>query len=149
VQVEADWFFEFVKAGYVEPWRPESHEQNTVVMNAVAAAAEAYANAGWVTIVEGIVIPRWFLQPLLDAFRADGREVAYAVLRVPLELCRERVAGRGGEPLGPPEVVEQIWNQFEDLGEWESHAIDAEASSPAELADELERRLDAGDLLCP
>ena len=46
VHVEADRFFSFIASGYVAPWTPESHDQNTVVMRIVARAAAGYADAG-------------------------------------------------------------------------------------------------------
>lgn len=61
--VEADSFFDFVRGGYVEPWRPESHPQNVIVMEAVASAAATYADGGYTTVVDGIISPRWFLTP--------------------------------------------------------------------------------------
>ena len=56
--VESDSFFHFIRAGYIEPWRPASHEQNTTVMRIVAGAAAGYADAGYFTIVDGIISPR-------------------------------------------------------------------------------------------
>jgi hypothetical protein len=44
--IEADSFFRFVRGGYLEPWLPESHPQNVIVMQAVASAAAAYAEGG-------------------------------------------------------------------------------------------------------
>jgi adenylate kinase family enzyme len=46
VHLEADRFFRFIAAGYVEPWKRESHQQNRLVMEIVAGAATAYAGAG-------------------------------------------------------------------------------------------------------
>ena len=146
MHVPADWFFEFVTGGYIEPWRPESHEQNEVVMAAVAAAADVYAKAGYFTIVEGIVIPRWFLEPLRSHLAGRGHEVAYAILRAPLELCRARVDERGGEPIGAPEVVENVWREFADIGEWERHVIEVGARDPEAVADELASRIESGEL---
>ena len=60
VHLESDRFFHFIASGYVEPWKPESHEQNTAVMQIVAGAAIGYASAGYRTIVDGIIIPGWF-----------------------------------------------------------------------------------------
>ena len=37
IHPESDSFFHFIPTGYVEPWKPESHEQNTTVMQIVAA----------------------------------------------------------------------------------------------------------------
>jgi adenylate kinase family enzyme len=36
--VEGDAFFAFLRRGYIEPWKPASHEQNTAVVEAAAAA---------------------------------------------------------------------------------------------------------------
>lgn len=143
VQIEADVFFRFVRAGYVEPWRPESHGQNAVVMRAVAAAASRYAAGGYLTVVDGIVMPGWFFEPLRDQLRADGLAVAYAVLRAPLRTCLERVAGR---ERFDPGVVERLWNQFADLGPLERHVVETGGRPPEAVDDEIRRRL-AGDLL--
>lgn len=87
VHLEADTFFRFIGSGYVEPWKPESHEQNQIVMRIIAEAAAGYAAAGYFTIIDGIVIPGWFLEPLSDALRNAGHPVAYAVLRAPLSAA--------------------------------------------------------------
>ena len=79
--LEADRFFAFIQSGYVEPWKPESQEQNEVVMGIVARAAAGYTDGGYLTIVDGIVIPAWFLRPLREALETAGHRVAYAVLR--------------------------------------------------------------------
>src|ERR1700678_3473141 len=81
VHLEADQFFHFIQAGYIEPWKPEAHEQNTTVMHILAEPAASYASAGYFTIIDGIVSPRWFFKPLRDSLRASGHSVAYAVLR--------------------------------------------------------------------
>jgi predicted kinase len=94
VHLESDYFFRFIRSGYVEPWRPESREQNDVVMRIVGGAAAAYAAAGYFTIVDGIVLPRFFFEPLRDALRAAGHPVAYAVLQAPLDVCLSTSAGR-------------------------------------------------------
>src|SRR6266536_2695847 len=69
VHVESDSFFHFIRSGYIEPWTPESHEQNRVVMRIVAEAAAGYAEAGYFTIIDGIISPRWFFEPLRDSVR--------------------------------------------------------------------------------
>jgi adenylylsulfate kinase-like enzyme len=75
VHVESDRFFDFIRSGYVEPWKPESRVQNEVVMQTIAGAAAAYARAGYFTIVDGIVLPRFFFEPVdLDAH--DPEEAA-------------------------------------------------------------------------
>lgn len=149
VHLESDWFFRFIRSGFVEPWKPESREQNTAVMRIVGDAAAGYANAGYTTVVDGIISPRWFFEPLREALRAAGHEVAYAVLRAPLEVCVSRAAAReGGEELAERAAIEQLWADFADLGPLERHAIEVEGMSAEQLAAELSSRLRRGALAC-
>jgi predicted kinase len=140
VHLEADSFFGFIRSGYVEPWRPESHDQNRVVMQIVARAAAGYAPAGYDTIVDGIVIPGWFLEPLRDALHDAGQEVDYAVLRAPLSTCAARAGDRKSEPLADSGVIEQLWQSFADLGPFERNAVDLDGEDAEEAADTVARR---------
>jgi len=146
VHLESDQFFHFISAGYVEPWKPESHGQNTVVMGVVAAAAAGYADAGYSTTIEGIVSPRWFLEPLCAALERSGHAVAYPVLRAPLAVCIQRAESRAAQPLTNASVIEQLWREFAELGAFERHVLDAGDRSPDELADEIELRVMEGKL---
>ncbi|HET7444465.1 MAG TPA: AAA family ATPase [Solirubrobacterales bacterium] len=146
VHLEADLFFNFIRSGFVEPWRPESHEQNGVVMEIVGEAAAAYAAAGYFTIVDGIVIPRWYLGALRDVFTAAGLAVAYAVLRPSLPTCIARIDEREGGPLAEPAVIEQLWDEFAALGEFERNVIEVDAERPEEAADAVSRLLGDGKL---
>jgi tRNA uridine 5-carbamoylmethylation protein Kti12 len=134
VHLEADWFFDVIKAGFVKPWKPESRLQNEVVMKIVATAAAGYAAAGYFTILEGIFLPTWFLPPVRDSLREAGHDVAYVVLQAPLSVCLQRAGGRTGRPLDDPAVIEQLWSQFADLGPFESHALDTSNLSADEVA---------------
>jgi tRNA uridine 5-carbamoylmethylation protein Kti12 len=78
-------------------------------------------------------------------FRAIRTGYAYAVLRAPVELCAERVAARDGG-LIDPDVVDQLWNAFADLGPLTQHAIDVRSMEPDETADLLHRRVREGTL---
>jgi hypothetical protein len=115
-------------------------------MRIVAQAAAAYAAAGYFTIIDGIVIPGWFFEPLRDALHEAGRRVAYAVLRAPLSVCTERARAREREPLSDPKVVERLWRAFSDLGDLEGNALDLGDWSPEETADMLEERMADGVL---
>jgi predicted ATPase len=146
VHIESDQFFHFIQAGYIEPWRPESHEQNTIVMQIVAEAAAHYASAGYFTIIDGIVSPRWFLQPLCDSLIAAGHLVAYAVLRAPLPTCLTRAASRRSGQLSDAAVIERLWHDFAELGPLEPHVIDSGTQAADALVATLTERL-SGDLL--
>lgn len=146
VHVEADRFFHFIQTGYVQPWRPEAHRQNTTVMRIVGDAAIQYGNAGYHTIIEGIIIPGWFFEPLRNTIAAHGFGVAYAVLRPPLAVAVERASSRSPNRLSDTAVVEQLWKAFSDLGPLERHAIDIEGQTAEELAELVEERLRNGTL---
>jgi predicted kinase len=134
VHVEADSFFDFVRGGYIEPWRPESHPQNETVMQAVAAAAATYADGGYTTVVEGIFIPLWFLAPLSSALAGLGHVVSYVILRAPLQTCIARATGRSDGELSNADVITQVWNEFADVGPFETHVVDADDIDPEQLA---------------
>lgn len=147
VHIESDRFLHFIQAGYIEPWRPESHEQNTTVMRIVAHAAAGYADAGYFTVIDGIVLPKWFLQPLRDSLGAAGHRVAYAVLRAPLTVCVERAEGRASSRFSNAAVIERLWHDFADLGPLEAHAIDSGTGDTETTADVLAERLRSGLLV--
>jgi adenylate kinase family enzyme len=134
VHVESDCFFRFIASGYVEPWRPESHPQNTTVMEIVGEAAAGYARAGYFTVIDGIISPGWFFEPLRASLAGAGAEVAYAILRPPLDVAVERAAARDSARLRDAAVVEQLWADFSDLGPLEKHVIDNGEQSPEETA---------------
>jgi tRNA uridine 5-carbamoylmethylation protein Kti12 len=146
VHVETDHFFHFIRSGYVEPWRPESRQQNETVMRLVADTAAAYAAAGYLTIVDGIILPRFFLEPLRDRLRDKGHRVAYAVLRAPLAVWESRARERPRTPLAEPEVIERLWRGFADLGPMEPNAVEIGSKNPDEAADLLAERLSDGSL---
>jgi predicted kinase len=144
--LESDQFFHFIQRGYIEPWKPESHEQNTTVMRIVAGAAAGYAEAGYFTIIDGIILPGWFFEPLRDSLRAAGHQVAYVVLRAPLRMSLSRAANRASRPLSSAAVVERLWHDFADLGPFERHVVEVGTRSADEIAESVSRGL-RGDLL--
>ena len=144
--VESDSIFQFIAAGYVEPWKPAAHEQNLAVMAIVGEAAVGFARAGYRTIVDGILIPGWFLEPLWDRVGSAGVAVDYAVLRPPLPVAMERASGRGAAGMSEAVVVEEVWHAFAELADFEPHVIDNRALTPEETAAVIEERLRSGTL---
>jgi adenylate kinase family enzyme len=147
VHLESDQFFHFIRAGYIEPWKPESHQQNTTVMRIVAEAAAGYAAAGYLTIIDGIVSPKWFLEPLRDALHGAGRTVAYAVLRAPLGICLARARDRASDGLSDASVIERLWQEFAETGPLEAHVIDTASQTAEAVAVVLRERLRNGLLV--
>jgi thymidylate kinase len=121
VHLESDAFFSFIRTGFVEPWKPESQDQNATV-------------------------PGWFFEPLRDTLREEGHAVCYAVLRAPLEVCLARVQGREGKPPIDAGAIEQLWRSFADLAELERHVLEVDGMAPERVSDELAERLSGGSL---
>ena len=147
VHLEVDHFFFFIRSGLIDPWEPESAAQNEVAMRAAAAAAARYAEAGYTTIFDGIVVPRWTLGVIRETIEAAGLPVAYAVLRAPQSECLARFVEREGSPdLLDPEIVAGIGAEFDDLGELERCAVDVAGLGAEQAADALAARLAVGTL---
>jgi predicted kinase len=147
VHLEADRFFSFISNGFIDPWDPASAEQNQLVMKTAAAAAASYATAGYLTIFEGIVIPRWTLGVIREPLEAEGVPAAYAVLRAPQSICADRVQEREGHPdLFEPKVLAAISSEFDDLGEFERHAIDVAGMNAEGATAAVAARLEEGTL---
>jgi predicted kinase len=147
VHLESDRFFQFIRSDYVEPWRPESDHQNRVVMRIVAEAAARYAAAGYFTVIDGIVIPGWFLEPVREVLHDAGHQVALAVLRAPLSLCLARVQEREGGPEADSGALEQIWQSFADVGEFEANVLEPAGEDVEKVTEILAGHLEDNRLL--
>jgi predicted kinase len=148
--LDLDWFFSKLRRGAVEPWKAEAHQQNRVVLTAAAEAVAAFARGGYFTVAEGILYP-FMLDLFAIACEPHRITLNYAVLRAPIGTVQQRVQDRRAEPvhaaaLGDAHVVDDLWTQFEDQGVDERHRVDSGTHRPAEVAEEIDRRLSAGDL---
>jgi len=141
VHLESDAFFHAIVSGYVEPWKPESHEQNGLVMRVVGDAAVSFATARYFTIVEGMILPGWFYEPLMDRIRREGVDVDTVVLRPSLDVCVKRAGNRTSRPLGDEAVIEQLWHGFDDLGVLEPNVVDNSEVDPGLSADLISAHL--------
>ena len=147
--LDLDWFFAKLRRGAIEPWRPESHRQNRIVLHAAAEAVAAFAQGGYFTIGEGILYP-FMLDLFAEACEPHGIDLNYAVMRAPIAVVQQRVQDRTSEPihvaaLADAGVVDDLWAQFEREGVDERHRVESGARSPAEVAEEIDTRLGAGE----
>jgi len=96
--VEGDAFFQFLRAGRIEPWVVESAPRNETVTRAAAAATGQFARDVW-TVYDGI-LGAWFV----PTFMAEtGLETAHYVVLLPsIERCLQRVATRVGHRFDTP-----------------------------------------------
>ena len=123
VHMHTDDFFHYLSKGAIPPYLPESNEQNLVVIEAFLEAAKRYARGGYDVIVDGIVGP-WFLEPW-KALAQEDYEVHYIVLRASKKETIKRALERSKlDRKTNIELVETMWEQFSDLGVYESNVID-------------------------
>ena len=123
VHMHTDDFFHYLSKGAIPPYLPESNEQNLVVIEAFLEAAKRYARGGYDVIVDGIVGP-WFLEPWRAIVR-EGYEVHYIVLRAGKGETMKRAVKRSKlDRKTNIELVETMWEQFCNLGTYESNVIE-------------------------
>lgn len=102
-------------------------------MRVIRDAAFAYAEGGFVTVVDGIVGP-WMVNYFVStANRQKAPAVHYVVLRPGRDETLRRAQGRTApEALVDAEAIDSMWKQFEDLGDYERHVIDTTEQSSSE-----------------
>ena len=128
VNMQTDDFYHYLSKGAIPPHLPESNKQNLVVIEAFLEAAKRYARGGYDVIVDGIVGP-WFLDPWIKAAQ-ENYEVHYIILRATKEETMKRAIERSKlNKETNINLVETMWNQFNNLGKYESNVIDTTNSS--------------------
>jgi cytidylate kinase len=147
--IEGDNFFNYLRRGKIPPWQPESHQQNIDVTAIVARTAAGYADAGWITVLEGILGP-WFLHVIQSSLPATA-DVHYAMLQASLDRCLDRVNQREQAASSSPNrsigdiegVVEKMHHELTRAELHQRHRIDASGEPPA-VADAVLARLRSG-----
>ena len=143
VHLHTDDFYAWIAKGYVEPWRAESYDQNVLIFQVAAGAADRFATGGYDVVVDG-VLGMWGL----DTWRALDRPISYALLLPGVTVARQRAADRGEHPLKDLDVVDQMHAAFlAHLDGYERHVIDSTTLDAAATAAELVRRREGGELL--
>lgn len=123
VHMHTDDFYHYIQKGAIPPFLPESQEQNLIVIEAFLEAAKRFARGGFDVIIDGIVGP-WFLEPWLKAVQ-DHYQVHYIILRATKEVTLRRAIHRSKlDEDSNMELVENMWEQFNNLGRYESNIID-------------------------
>lgn len=118
VHFHSDDLWGYIKHGRIDPWLPQSHHQNRMIMQIAADVARRYAAASYFVILDGVVRPDW-----LSTFTSLKCPLHYIVLRTTVTEAIERCHARGGDSLGDPLVVADLHAQFGDLGAFEHHAL--------------------------
>ena len=138
--VPGDAFFGMIKEGYILPWLPQARRQNTVIIEAAAAAAGRLCDICFV-VFEGVVGP-WFLPAFA---RATGlADLHYVVLLPPLDVCIERVRSRVDHGFTDLTVTHDMHRQFATATVDAKYVITESNSVPARLAVLIKGQLGSG-----
>ena len=143
VLVEGDAFFGFLASGAIEPWLPESNEQNEVVTLAAASAAGRFAKGGFTAIYDGVVRP-WFLPTFAAATGLDDLE--YVVLLPPVETCVARVRARRNHGFSDEAATRKMHEEFAAADVPERHVLHQAGEDVITVVDSITAALERGDL---
>ena len=130
--VEGDAFFAFLARDAIEPWLPESHQQNETVTRAAAAAAGHFAAGGLATVYDGVVGP-WFLPTF--AASTGLAHLDYVVLLPSCERCVDRVATRTGHGFTDEAATRRMYAQFAAATIDSRHVLADPPDEPEAVAD--------------
>ena len=143
VLIEGDAFFDFLASGAIEPWLPESNDQNTVVTKAAASAAGAFARGGYATVYDGVIGP-WFLPTFGAATGLDHLD--YAILLPSVEVCVRRVATRRGHGFGDGAATRKMHAEFAAAPVADRHLLHDPPEDIVAVAALIESAREAGEL---
>jgi len=144
--VPGDGFFAFWTRGYVEPWLPEAHQQNEVVLRAAGAAAGTFVRGGCTVVYDGVLGP-WLLPAFLEA--SGLPRLSYAVLLPSLERCLDQVRARTGHGFTDPAAAAHLHADFTGAEVDPRHVVPVAGEDPRETARTLLTRHRTGALTYP
>ncbi|MHA7284480.1 AAA family ATPase [Arthrobacter sp. TMS2-4] len=140
VHLHTDDFWRYIVSGHIAPYLPDSDSQNQTVVRALAATAFTFADGGYTVVVDGVVGP-WMLDHYQQVAQ-EHLEVAlhYVVLRPSRAVSLTRAQQRNA----PDALVEEapilsLYDQFTDLGSYESHVLDTTEQTVEETAEAVTR----------
>jgi Zeta toxin len=146
VHLHADDFWHYIKTGWIAPYLPEAHQQNTVVLRVQAAASFEYAMGGYLVVLDGIIGP-WFLPPFTAHAVANSVPLSYVVLRPSLVTTLRRAQQRGTPGLTDAAPITSLYEQLNDLGaDLHGHVLDNTDSTPEQTAEQIRALLRSGAL---
>ncbi len=130
VLIDGDRFFGFLGAGTVEPWLPESHGQNAIVIEAAARATGRFAE-DYDTIYDGVIGP-WFLPTFASAGGISGFD--YVILLPPVDKCVSQVSSRVGHGFSDETVTRRLHAEFDQAAVDRRHVLDPGGRDPVHTA---------------
>ena len=111
------------------------------MITAVSRTAAAFASQGYEVFLDGIIGP-WFLPVVAAELGSTGIPVEYVILKVSLEQAIRRTTSR--EQPGAEAIVRHMHSEFQKLGLYASHVLDATVLGADETLAEFARRRSMG-----
>lgn len=132
MHMHTDDMYGYIWRGFLQPWLPEAHHQNTVLTTALSSSAGICAAGGYDVYVDGIVGP-WFFDAWRGAARAHGVSLHYVAL-IPDEdtTARRATARKYQGAMNDEGVARRVWTSFQGHGLPPMHILDTSAQQPDE-----------------
>lgn len=143
VLVEGDRFFAFLPRDAPEPWLPEAHDQNSVVVSAAAAATGRFVAGGYTTVYDGVIGP-WFIREFASS--AGVAELDYVVLMPALDTCLDRVKTRKEHGFRDSDATRKMYEEFSTAEVETRHVLALGSDTADEVATRIAGARGAGDL---
>ncbi|WP_304171240.1 AAA family ATPase [Phenylobacterium aquaticum] len=123
VHVHGDDFMDYIRSGFIEPWKTASQAQNLTLSRSLAAACFSFAAGGYFTVLDWVVGP-WFLEVYRAEAARSGVRLDYVVLRPSEALARQRARDRLERPIADYAPIRPLYAQLADLGALETHVLE-------------------------
>ncbi len=143
VHLQTDLFYSAISRGFVLPWKVEAERQNKTVVMAAARAAAPYTLAGYMTFVDGVVLP-WALEVYREELAREGVEVRCVVLLPEVDEVVRRGLSRSEDHGLDEAVYREMHRQFVEAFDGNSEPIFRQATSVIETADSIVSALRSG-----
>lgn len=140
INLHTDDFYHYLAKGAVPPYLPKAEEQNLIVIEAFLESAKRFVRGGYDVIADGIIGP-WFLEPWIKTAK-ENYEVHYIILRADKKETLKRAVER--KKLNREtniQLVEIMWEQFNNLGIYETHTIDTTNLSVEETVSAIKEKI--------
>jgi predicted ABC-type ATPase len=134
--VTGDDFFAFVRQGFVEPWRPEAHRQNEVVIAAAAAATGLFVAGGYTVVYDGVIGP-WFLPTFAE--KAGVERLNYVMLLPSEDVCLDRVRSRLGHGFRDLDAAAHMYREFASASVASRHIVTGLGDVEDDVSDVVHR----------
>jgi len=141
LHIPSDVFYTFASHP-IPPYRAGSDEQNSAVIRAVFRSAASFATDGYDVFLDG-VFGMWYLPLIAQVLLPLGVPVELAVIDIDLESALERVRSRSQ---GSEQMVTTMHAAFAAQPLPQRHSIPTTGRAPLDVAQDIERRREAGDL---